>query len=208
MLRRILKSIASLFRALDAMRLLPSDTIFPPGINVFSLSSLVIVSIIFVIARGIVAFATHEFTAALILTVASVILFFIIGFCARFVVSTQTAARTTSRTATWLFIFWIICIVIIDLTDVPLVSSGYFPVGYYVFSYFPIMILGIEPPVWWPLDFLRAVLLSLIAWCLLLLKTKIQVKQFSALRAFISWQFPLFVGMNSVLIWILVLSLY
>ena len=153
---------------------------------------LVIVSIIFVIARGIVAFATHEFTAALILTVASVVLFFIIGFCVRFVVSIQTAAKTTSRTATWLFLFWIICIVIIDLTDVPLVSSGYFPVGHYVFSYFPIMILGIEPPVWWPLDFLRAVLLSLIGWCLLLLKTKIQVKQFSILRAFVSWQFPLF----------------
>jgi len=190
------------------MRLLPSQTTFPLDINVFSLSSLTIVSLLFILARGIVAGATNDPIASLIITVAAITVFFVAGFCIRFFARGQQADDATSRTATWLFLCWIISIVIVDLTDVPLVLSGFHTLGYYLFWYFPTMFLQIEIRSGVLIDFLRALLLSLIVWCLLLVKTKIQAPPFLARTAFTSWQFPIFVGVNALLLLIVILTPY
>lgn len=211
MLENIRRSIQALFRGIDAMRLLPSQTVFPSDLNVFSLSSIAIVCFVFIIGRGIVAGATAgDPVAAAVITVAATILFFIVGFFIRFRLRGETADAKTNRTATWLFLYWVICIIVIDLTDVPLVLSRHNVLGYYIFSSYPsslAMLLNIEiPPAW--VDFLRALLLSLVVWLALLFKTKVQERDFPVRSAFVSGEFPIYVGINTVFLLIVVLTPY
>jgi hypothetical protein len=203
----MLESIKSLLRGWDAMRLLPSQAIFSSDINVFALSDLLIVSFLFIFARGIVAGATGDYAAAVIITVVTTLIFFLVAICVRLWLKGRDADDQTNKTATWLFLYWIICIVIIDLTDVPLVLTGHYTLGYYIFSDFPIMFLGLEVPPGW-IDVLRAVLVSLIGWLILLFKTQRQFGPFPTRGAFNSWEFPIYTAVNTVLLLVVVLSPY
>jgi hypothetical protein len=204
----MLDSMKSLFRGFDAMRLLPRQTTFPSDINVFSVANLLIVSFLFILARGI-AGASTDIAASVIITVAATALFFAVGLIVRVRLKGQAADDEANSTATWLFLYWIFSIVVIDVTDVPLVLSVRHPLGYYIFYYFPVIFLAIDleiPPA--GIDVLRVIFVSLVVWVLLLIKTNIQVGPFPARNAFISWQFLVFAGINTILLLAVVLTPY
>lgn len=211
MLARVLDSIKALFRALDEMRVPPSSSDFPPDLDVFGLANLLVVSLLFVLSREGVAGSSTNYAASVIINVIAGIIFFVVGFFIRFWVGGVDADRQTKKTATWLFMYWIISIVIVDVTDIPLVLSERHTLGYYLFSYFPTMILGpllsvdIEIPVWL-IDPLRATLVSLIGWLLLLIKTKRQVPNFPLKAAILTWQLPVCAFVNAVLVLVAILS--
>lgn len=213
MLSSVLRSIKALFRALDMMRLPPSRTVFPSGLNVFALSGLLIVSILFVFSREVVAGSGTDVAASVIINVIAGIVFFVVGFFLRFFVRGRNADSQTRQTAVWLFIYWIISIVIVDFTDVPLILSTNFSLSYYVFFQFPTKVIGpllsidVEIPSWL-IDVLRAVLVSLIGWALLAVKTKRQAPNIALRMMFATWEFPVYVTINSVLVLAAILSPY
>lgn len=205
MLKPLVDSIREFFKVVDAIRLLPSQCKFPDDVDIFSIAKLLIVALLFAVARLVVAGSTGSLTASVIITVFAVVIFFLVGLLVRFVTKTQAADAVSKRTAAFMFVYWALTLVVFDVTDVPLVLGQLRPLGVIIFGDL-LLILGLEvsPTV---LDLIRALALSLVVWICLGIKTRVQHRM-PLLKSFTNWQFPVYVGVNSLLLLIFVLAPY
>jgi hypothetical protein len=198
--------VVRLFRALDAVRLPPGACRFPERTDIFSLTELIPIAVLLVIARLIVADASSP-AAGVILTALAVVVFLIAGAVARRSLTDRSADTAAGRAATFLLLYFMLSLFIIDTADLLPVLSGHQPIGYVLFAELPMTLFGVELPAIL-VAFLRAALVSVLVWLLWVVKTKRRVEGFRARDAFATWEFPVYAWVNSLVLLALVFSWY
>jgi hypothetical protein len=209
MIEKLRDSIRDFFKVLDALRLLVKKFQIPPGVDVFSIAKLLIVSLLFLAARSIVSGRTSTFGQSFILTALALLLFFLVGLSVRWRHrrDDSTDDDAANRIAGFVFLLWTVSIIIVVVIDVPLVAMTRRPLGAFLFAEWPFYAFGLQlPPT--AIEVARALLVSLLAWSAIAIRTNLRHDDFRISCAFRSPEFPVFVGINSVLLYVFVFAAY
>jgi uncharacterized membrane protein YozB (DUF420 family) len=203
---KVLESIRSFFAAVEKMRLPPSSVVFPDNTSVISLSKLVVAAALLFIARSTAAGSGDLTSQTTLLTGVAIVLFFLVGLFIRLTLRGNRAEKASNQVTTFVFLYWLLCLVIIGITDLPLLIFSQRPLGTLIFDELPLG-FGLDVPVL-AVDICRSMLCALVGWIFLFLKTKNGWRGFRLSEAFLTSEFPVYFSIVSALVFFLVIRIY
>ena len=204
---KVLESIRTFFAAVEKMRLPPSSVVFPDDTSVASLSKLVVAAALLFIARSTAAGSGDATSQTTLLTGLAIVLFFLVGLFIRLALRGRRAEKASNNVTSFIFLYWLLCLVITGITDLPLLIFSQRPLGTIIFDDLPLKLFGIDVPIL-AVDICRSMLIALVGWLFLFLKTKNAWRGFRLSEAFLTIEFPVHFGIVSALVFFLVIRIY
>src|SRR5690242_3942331 len=131
---KILEGIRAFFAAVERMRLPPSRVTFPDDTTVTSLSKLSVAAGLLFIARSTAAGGGSATGQTALLTGLAIVMFFLVGLFIRLALRGRRAEETGGRVTTFIFLYWLLCLVIICISDLPLLILSQRPLGTLLFD--------------------------------------------------------------------------